>query len=134
MELNLNLKLNLSANLTGNSNDETNFPHNLLLTDAQTSKICKAFANGSSANLKCSKTQLSKILQSGGFIFGPPDVFISPDVFDPTTGLMSLVSLIAKESKNMSAKKLNKDNFVDAGFNLIAKKITKEFYQLQVQE
>ena len=35
--------LNLSSNLTGNSNDETNFPHKLLLTDTQVSKICKAF-------------------------------------------------------------------------------------------
>ena len=42
--------LNLSSNLIGNSNDETNFPHKLLLTDTQVSKISKAFANCSSAN------------------------------------------------------------------------------------
>ena len=46
-----------------NSNDETSFPHKLLLTDTQVSKICKAFANCSSANVKFSKTQLSKIVQ-----------------------------------------------------------------------
>ena len=34
--------LNLSSNLIGNSNDETNFPHELLLTDTQVSKIRKA--------------------------------------------------------------------------------------------
>ena len=34
--------LNLSSNLIGNSNDETNFPHKLLLTDTQVSKIRKA--------------------------------------------------------------------------------------------
>ena len=56
--------LNLSANLMGNSNDETNFPHKLLLTDTQVSEICKAFTNGSSANIKFSKTQLSKMIQS----------------------------------------------------------------------
>ena len=56
--------LNLSSNLNRNSNDETNFSYKLLLTDTQVSKICKAFAKGSSANIKCSKTQLSKI-QSG---------------------------------------------------------------------
>ena len=55
--------------------------------------------------MKFSKTQLSKVLQSGGFVFGPPNEFISPDVFDPTKGLMSLVSSIAKESKKMGAKK-----------------------------
>ena len=41
--------LNLSSNLIGGSNDKTNFPHKLLLTDTQVSKIRKAFANDSSA-------------------------------------------------------------------------------------
>ena len=49
--------LNLSSNLIGNSNDETNFPLKLL-TDTQVSKIHKAFANGLSANIKFSKTQV----------------------------------------------------------------------------
>ena len=39
--------------------------------------------------------------------------------------LMLLVSSISKESKNMGAKKLNRDTFVDAGLNLIGKKIKK---------
>ena len=58
--------LNLSSNLMGSSNDETNFPQKLLLTNTQDSHIRKTFANGSPANIKFSKTQLSKI-QSGGF-------------------------------------------------------------------
>ena len=48
------------------SNYETNFPHRLLLTDTQVSKILEAFVNGSSANSKCSKFQLSRMIQSGG--------------------------------------------------------------------
>ena len=60
--------LNLSLNLIGSSNDETNFPHKLLLTDTQVSKIRKPLANGSSANIKFSKTQFSKMIQSGGFV------------------------------------------------------------------
>ena len=48
--------VNLSSKLNRNSNDETNFPHKLLLTNTQVSKIRKAFANGSSANIKVSKT------------------------------------------------------------------------------
>ena len=44
--------MNLSSNLIGNSNNETNFPHKLLLTNTQVSKIRKAFGNGSSANIK----------------------------------------------------------------------------------
>ena len=39
--------LNLSSNLIKNSNDETNFPHKLLLTDTQVSKIHTVLANGS---------------------------------------------------------------------------------------
>ena len=53
--------LNLSSKLIGNSNNETNFPHNLLLTDMEVSRICKVFANASSANTKLSKTKFSKI-------------------------------------------------------------------------
>ena len=54
--------------MIGNSNDGTNFPHKLLLTDTQVSKICKGFANGSSTYIKFSKTQLSKMTQSGGIL------------------------------------------------------------------
>ena len=44
--------LNLSSNLIGNSNDETSFPHKLLITDIQLSKIRKSFANDPLANKK----------------------------------------------------------------------------------
>ena len=40
--------LNLPTNLIGNSNNETNFPHKLLLTDTQVSKISRALTDGSS--------------------------------------------------------------------------------------
>ena len=46
----------------------------MLLTDRQVSKLRKIFANNSSPNIKLSKTQLSKIVQSVGFlgrILGP---------------------------------------------------------------
>ena len=58
----------LSSNMIDDSNDSINFPHELLLTDKQVSSIPKAFANYSSANMKLSKTQLSKIVQSGRFL------------------------------------------------------------------
>ena len=35
--------LNLSTNMIGDSNNETNFPHKLLLTDTQVSRLHKAF-------------------------------------------------------------------------------------------
>ena len=49
-------------------NNENNFSHELLLTDRQVSNLCKSFANNSSADVKLSKTQLSKMIQSEGFI------------------------------------------------------------------
>ena len=61
------ITLNLSSNIAGDSNDERNFPHKLLLANTQVSKLCKSFANNSSANIKLSKTQLQKIVQLGGF-------------------------------------------------------------------
>ena len=60
--------LRLSSNMIGHSNAKANFPHELSLTDRQVSSIRKAFANNSSINIKLSKTQLSKIIQSGGFL------------------------------------------------------------------
>ena len=54
--------------MVGDSNDETNFPHKLLLTATQVSKLHKAFGNDSLANIRLSKPQLSKIVQSRGFL------------------------------------------------------------------
>ena len=48
--------------------NETNFPHKLLLTNRQVSNLRKAFANHLSADIKLSKLQLSKMIQSGGFL------------------------------------------------------------------
>ena len=48
--------------------NETNFPHQLLLTNRQAANICKAFASNLSTNIKLSKTQLSKMIHSGGFL------------------------------------------------------------------
>ena len=54
--------------MIGNSDDETNFPHKLLLTNRQVSNLLKGFANYLSTDIKLSKTQLSKMIQSGGFL------------------------------------------------------------------
>ena len=48
--------------------DETNFSHKLLLTNRQAANLCKAFANYLSTGIKLSKAQLSKMIQSGGFL------------------------------------------------------------------
>ena len=44
--------LKLSSNVAGDSNDENIFPHRLLLTNTEVSKLCKPFANNPSANIK----------------------------------------------------------------------------------
>ena len=57
--------LRLLSNMVGD--DETNFSHKLLLTNRQVANLRKAFANNLSTEIKLSKTQLSKMIRSGGF-------------------------------------------------------------------
>ena len=54
--------------MIGNSDDNTNFSHELLFTNRQVSNPRKSFAKNTSTDIKLSKTQLSKMLQSGGFL------------------------------------------------------------------
>ena len=53
--------------MTDNS-DETNCLFKVLLTDAQVSRLRKAFANGLSDNMKLSKTHLSRMVQLERFL------------------------------------------------------------------
>ena len=48
--------------------DENDLPHELLLTARQKTKLRNAFNNNISADIKLSKAQISKIIQSGGFL------------------------------------------------------------------
>ena len=63
--------LRLSSNMIGDSDDKINFPHELLLTNRQVANLRKAFANYLSTDIKLSKAQLSKMIQSGGFLGRP---------------------------------------------------------------
>ena len=45
--------------------DEANFSHKLLLTNRQVANLCKNFSDKSSTNIKLSKTQICKMIQSG---------------------------------------------------------------------
>ena len=62
--------LRLSSNMIGNSDDETNIPHKLLLTNRQVANLRKAFANYLSTDIKLIiiNYQLSKMIQSGRFL------------------------------------------------------------------
>ena len=43
-------------------------PHELLLTARQKTKVRNAFNNNASTDIKLSKAQINKIIQSGGFL------------------------------------------------------------------
>ena len=47
---------------------ENDLPHELWLTTRQKTKLRNAFNNNTSTNIKLSKTQIAKIVQSGGFL------------------------------------------------------------------
>ena len=60
--------------MIGNRNAETNFLHKCLLTNRQVANIRKSFANNSSTDIELWKTQLSRLIQLGGFcgrLLGP---------------------------------------------------------------
>ena len=86
--------LRLSPNMIGDSNDKTNFPHELLLTNRQVTNIRKAFANNTSADIKFSKTQLSKMVQLGGIL----GRLLGPLL---KTGLPSIKSVIKPLAKSV---------------------------------
>ena len=68
LEIETEVVLKLSSNINGNSDDETKFPHKLLLTNKQVANLRKVFANNSSTDIKLLKTQLPKMMQSWGFL------------------------------------------------------------------
>ena len=58
----------LRLSFIGNSGDSTNFPYELLLTNGPVSNLRKGFTKNTSGDINLSKTQLSKMIQSGGFL------------------------------------------------------------------
>ena len=84
------------------------FPHKLLLTNMQPSKIRKTFGNGLSANVKFSKLELSKMIQVGEFL----KVAVATAVFPAT----AFDYLKYAESGKKVLKAL-----LDAGYGLINK-------------
>ena len=86
--------MRLSSNIIGNSDDHTNFPHKLLLVKKQVANIRQAFLNNLPTDIKLSKTQSSKMIQSGRFlgrIFGTL----------PITGLLLMKNKIKPWAKSV---------------------------------
>ena len=88
------IMLRLSSNVTGNLDDEANFPHKLLLTNRQVTNLCEAFASQTSTDIKLSKTQLSNIIQLGGFLCRLLDPLLK-------TGLPLMKSVIQPLAKSV---------------------------------
>ena len=112
--------------MSGNSNDNTNFPYNLLFTNTQLWKIRKAFANGLSANKKkIQKTKLSKIVQLWGFVFGPLNVFGST-IKEMMSSGSSIKNSFAKELNIKDLEDIDSKLFLDTGLDIIGKNFEKE--------
>ena len=99
--------LNLSSNVIRDYHDETNFPRKLLLIDTQVLRLHKTFANNSSANMKLLKTQLSKLVQPGGFsgrLLGPvlrTDLPLMKNVLKPLTkSVLIRINSISNRHRN----------------------------------
>ena len=75
--------------------NESIFPHKLVLTNRQVSNFRKAFANYLSTDIKLSKTQLSKMIQSEGFL----GILLSPLL---KTGLTLIKNTIKPLAKSIS--------------------------------
>ena len=74
--------------------NETSFPHKLLLTDRQVANLRKAFASYLLTDIKVSKTQLSKMMQSGGFVGRLLGLLLKP-------GLPSIKNVIKPLAKSV---------------------------------
>ena len=84
-------------------------------------QFCKAFANVSSANIKFSETQLSKMIQSEGFL-NPLDNIFGP--LSSITLLNSIANPYLREFKNENITKEIKnkgvgDLLADTRFNIL---------------
>ena len=105
--------LKLSSKMINNSDDETNFPHKLLLTNREVANIRKAFANHTSTNTKLSKTQLTK-MQKGGFLR-----FLAPLLKSGLPLLKAVISNIRNRSciSNRCCKK-QKNTWIWKSYNI----------------
>ena len=96
--------LRLSSNIIGNSDDAFNFLNKLLLTNRHVANLHKAFANHRSTDVKWSKTQLSKMIQSGGFLdrlLGPllkTELPLMKNVIQPLASVLIPLGLTAAAS------------------------------------
>ena len=72
--------------------NETNFPYKLLLTNRQVANLCKASVNHLLTDIKLSKTQLCKMIQSRGFL----GILLGPLLKSGLPSIKNLIKPLAK--------------------------------------
>ena len=98
-----------------------------MLTQTQVSRLHKLFAKFSSANIKFSKTQLSKKVQLGEFFVNKMLVPFNPfKIFYSVSNSTELHTEESKKKRLPINKKEAKNFLVDAELNVISKKFKDE--------
>ena len=105
--------LRLSSNMIGNSEDETNFPDKLLLTNRQVANLRKASANHALTDIKLSKAQLTKMKKVGLLRFLAPllksGLLLLKSVITPL-GLLGLTAAVSATDAEINKKVLGSGN------------------------
>ena len=108
--------------------DETTFPHKLFSIDRQASRLHKAFANNSPANIKLSETQLPKIVQFGRLKgINPFELLRLLKEINDHVG-----TVLLKNTDYLNSYKVIPKLLLNKGLNILSKK--KNFHQLHVQK
>ena len=99
--------------MIGNSDDGTNFPHKLLLTNRQVANLRKAFANYTSTDVKLSKAQLTKMQKRGLLKFLMPllksGLPLSKSLIKPL-GVLGLTAAASATDAAINKKILGSEN------------------------
>ena len=112
-----------------NSNDETYFSYKILLTDTQVWRIREAFSNGSSADIKFSKTYLSKTIQSGGIL---EVLLVALSYGILKAGTQELIKKEPEITRDVTKYFVNKGikiNTLSEGPGITPKQLNKRYYE-----
>ena len=87
--------------------DGNDLPHELLLTTRQKTKLRNAFDNNMSTYLTLSKAEISKLIQSGGFLGSLLSKLVGPSM-KVATPLAKNVACWSSKSRFLKKKRDNK--------------------------
>ena len=117
-------KIGTKLRLNKRNVEDKELPHEFFLTTRQTTKIRNVFANNMSTDIKFSKTQISKIIQSDG-VFGSwldnlgKKILINVAIPLAIDILHGLVSNVTSSAINKFDRKINGKRDARAGKDLL---------------